>query len=248
MRPARVARAAERMDAPDVDAAVLADSLDDLAAVNRWLGGRRAVLRALQTLLPRGGAVLDIGTGDGDVPRAIARRARARRDPLRIVGCDLHARTVAIAEARCRAEPAIAVIRADALALPFPDGTFDVALLSLTLHHLGDDDQLRALREAARVSRRGIIVNELARTWPNYVGARLLAATLWRRNALTRHDGPLSVLRGFTADELRDRARAAGLRGARVERRFFYRLVLTADGALPRATQPTATAGRAEPA
>jgi SAM-dependent methyltransferase len=230
MRPARVARAEERMDAPDVDADVLADSLDDLAAVNRWLGGRRAVLRPLARLLPHGGRVLDIGTGGGDLPRDVVRAARARSVEVGVVGCDLHERTAAIAAARCRAEPAIRIVRADALALPFDDGAFDVALLSLMLHHLDDDGQLHALREAARVARRGIIVNELERTWPNYLGARLLSATLWRANDLTRHDGPLSVLRAFTPAELHARAAAAGLRAARVERRFFYRLVLTAEG------------------
>jgi ubiquinone/menaquinone biosynthesis C-methylase UbiE len=216
------------MDAPVIDARVLADSLDDLAAVNRWLGGRRAVLRALAPLLPPGGAVLDVGTGSGDVPRAIARRARTRREPVRIVGCDLHRQTVAIASDRCRAEPAIEIVRGNALALPFADRSFDIALLSLTLHHFDDGAQITALRELARVARQAVLVNELERTWTNYLGARILAATLWRDNPLTRHDGPLSVLRAFTADELLARARSAGLRDARVDRRFFNRLVLTA--------------------
>jgi SAM-dependent methyltransferase len=147
---------------------------------------------------------------------------------VHVVGCDLHAQTVAFAREWSRGFPEIRVVRADALALPFADGAFDVALLSLTLHHFDDAAQNVALRELARVARRGIVVNELERSWPNYLGARALAATLWRANHLTRHDGPLSVLRGFTADELHARARSAGLASARVDRRFFYRLVLSA--------------------
>jgi hypothetical protein len=64
----------------------------------------------------------------------------------------------------------------------------------------------------------------------NYAGARLLAATWWRRNRLTRHDGPLSVLRSFTRAELQQLAVRAGL-GNRVERRFFQRIVLIGDAA-----------------
>ena len=64
----------------------------------------------------------------------------------------------------------------------------------------------------------------------NYIGARLLSWTWWRANPLTRHDGPLSVLRAFTAPELLAIARSAGLHGVRVERRWFFRLLLTAQG------------------
>jgi SAM-dependent methyltransferase len=235
MRPARVGHARERLDMPVHDAGVLADSLRDLAAVNRWLGGTRAVLRTLRAVLPAGGSLLDVGTGGGDIPRALVRRARRRGESIRVVGCDLHEQTVALAAAWSRSFDEIRIVRGDALALPFADGAFDVVLLSLTFHHFDDDAQISTLRELARVARRAIVVNDLERSWPNYLGARLLAATLWRGNELTRHDGPLSVLRGFTRDELIGRARTAGLRDPRVERRFFYRIVLSADARPPAA-------------
>jgi SAM-dependent methyltransferase len=230
-RPARIGRADERLDEPEHDPRVLADSLRDLANVNRWLGGTGAVLRSLRAVLPAGGSLLDVGTGAADIPRAVVRRARRGGARVRIVGCDVHAQTVAIAAAWCAGFPEIRIVRGSALALPFPDRAFDVALLSLTFHHFDDDAQIVALRELARVARRAIVVNELERSWPNYLGARLLAATVWRGNRLTRHDGPLSVLRGFTAEELLARARDAGLPAPRVARGFFYRLVLTADAA-----------------
>jgi SAM-dependent methyltransferase len=221
------------MDEPGVEPEALAAGLDDVAAVNRWLGGTRAVLAGVRTLL-RGRAaarVLDVGCGAADVPIALARWARRRRMRLEIVATDLHGRTVAVARQRTSAWQEISVCRADALRLPFADGTFDCALLSLTLHHLDDAEQVPALRELARVCRVGVLVNELERSWPNYLGARLLAATLWRRHAVARHDGPLSVLRAFTPAELRALADRAGLAGPRVTRRFFCRLVLLAGAA-----------------
>ena len=230
--PARLHHADERLDAPVQDPDILAQSLDQLAAVNRWLGGTRAVLRpVLAVLRPRGGgSVIDVGTGSGDAPRAIVRAARRERLNVRVTACDLHPQTVHLAAERSRSFPEIDVARADAAALPFPDGAFDVALLSLTLHHFADGVQLTALRELARVARVSIVVNDLERSWPNYLGARLLAATIWRTNPLTRHDGPVSVLRAFTPAELAERARLAGLSGVHVRRAFFYRLVLTARG------------------
>ena len=44
----------------------------------------------------------------------------------------------------------------------------------------------------ARVAR-VVLVSDLERCWPNYLGSRLLAETWWRNNRITRNDGPLSV-------------------------------------------------------
>lgn len=227
----RLEHADERLDATDHDPAVLAASLDDVAAVNRWLGGRRAVLRRLPALLPEGRAaeILDIGTGAGALPRAIVRWARRRGRDVRVTAADLHPQTLDIARDRLADLPDVRVERADALALPYDDDRFDAALLTLTLHHFDGDAAVRVLREMARVSRRGIIVDDLERCRPNHFGARLLAATVWRGNPITRHDGPISVLRAYTPAELRELARRAGLEHARVERHFFFRLMLTAE-------------------
>ncbi|HUG40256.1 MAG TPA: methyltransferase domain-containing protein [Longimicrobiales bacterium] len=225
----RVDGAEERMDAPDVDARHLEAALDDVTAVNRWLGGRRALLRHLDAALPAGRhRVLDVGTGAGDLPRAIAERERAR--PVRITAVDLHPRTLEAARRRSRPGQGLLFARADGLRLPFRDGAFDLALLSMTLHHMNGDAQVAILRELARVARGGrVLVGELERSVPSYAGARFLGATLWRRNPITRHDGPLSVLRSFTPAELRDLATRAGLREPRVHRHAFFRLVLLAD-------------------
>ncbi|HEV2148268.1 MAG TPA: hypothetical protein VGR37_12760, partial [Longimicrobiaceae bacterium] len=73
---------AELMDAPEVDRRELETSLDDLRRVNRWLGGTRVVLRYLAGMADRTGAaeitVLDVATGSGDIPLAVARWARGR--------------------------------------------------------------------------------------------------------------------------------------------------------------------------
>lgn len=231
MRPLpRRAHAAEYLDEPGHDPRELEASLGHVAAVNRWLGGTRAVLRHVLPLLSpdRTTHILDVGTGGADIPRAIVHAARRRNLAVRVVAADVHPQIIEIARRETAAYPEITVERADALALPYPDDAFDIALLTLTLHHFEGRDQVRVLQELARVSRGDVVVNELLRSRANYLGARLLAATVWRGNRLTRHDGPLSVLRAFTAPELLALARDAGLRDARVHRHVFQRLVLVA--------------------
>jgi SAM-dependent methyltransferase len=228
---ARLANAPELLDEPVHDRRELEESLDHVDEVNRLLGGRRALWYALRPLLDdtRVTAILDLGTGSADLPRDIARRARRAALMVTIAATDLHPQMRAIARERTAGLPEVRVGAADALALPYAAGSFDVVLLSLTLHHFEPDGQVQALREAGRVARRAVIVNDLERCRANYYGARLLAATRWRGNRLTRHDAPLSVLRAFTRDELRRIAGDAGLRIERLERRFFHRLVLVAD-------------------
>jgi SAM-dependent methyltransferase len=228
----RLEHAPELLDEPAHAPGELEQSLAQVAEVNRMLGGTRAVLRALRPFAAPGSElrVLDIGTGSADIPVAIARWASRRKAAVRIVATDVHPQMRRIAAAvTAPFARVISVEDADALALPYADDDFDVAILSLTLHHFDGDDPITVLREAARVARRAVIINELERCRANWYGARLLARTRWRGNRLTRHDGPLSVRRAFTPDELHALARRAGLRVTSLDRRFFYRLVLVAD-------------------
>lgn len=206
----------------------LTRSLGHVSAVNRWLGGDRSILLHLRPLLRLRGprlTLLDVGVGDADLLRRLAGELEGA---ARLVGVEIHPGIVRVARERTRALPRVRVIRADGLSLPFSDDAFDVALSSLTLHHLPDAGARRLLREMARVSRARILVSDLERCVANYAGALLLSSTLWRTDPITRNDGPLSVLRSFTPAELRRLAEAAGLARARVHRHFFFRLLLEA--------------------
>jgi SAM-dependent methyltransferase len=216
----------ERIDAPALAPSELASALAHVAAVNRWLGGERSVRRHLSPLRGEDLRVLDVGTGNGAVARRLSAWAARRGGRWRTVGLDLHPQVIALARAAPEGAAPLPLVRADALRLPFADGSFDVALCTLTLHHFEDAAAARLVSELARVATRLVLVSDLERNAPAYLFARLFALTWWRRNALTRGDGPLSVLRSFTPDELREIGRDAGLPAARVRRHFPFRLVL----------------------
>jgi ubiquinone/menaquinone biosynthesis C-methylase UbiE len=227
------ASGAERMDAPDADPVELEQSLGDIRAVNRWLGGTRVVLSLLGRLMHRNPReeyrVLDVATGSADIPVALAYWARRRGVRVRIVATDLHPATLAEARRRTAAEPQITVEEADALRLPYANDAFDFALLCTALHHFDEQDAVTALRELGRVARIGVVVSDLRRTRVGLLGARLLAATLWRRHPMTRHDGPLSVRRAFTPRELGAMARRAGLTRVKVLGHSAFRLAMMTE-------------------
>lgn len=230
----------ERLESPEVDEGLMAHSLSQVSAVNRWLGGDGGLRAGLAPVLQgrSGVRVLDVGAGDGTTLARLATWARGRGVEVTAVGVDLHPVSCATARARVGrsgAGPAdresVAVVRGDGLALPFTDSSFDVVLSSLTLHHFDDLGAAVSLREMSRVASKRIVVSDLRRSRASLVGARLLAATVWRGNPYTRHDGPVSVLRAFRPEELAALARAAGLTGVSVSSGHPFRLTLVADGA-----------------
>jgi ubiquinone/menaquinone biosynthesis C-methylase UbiE len=123
----------------------------------------------------------------------------------------------------------ISSVRGDALKLPFADSQFDYVICSLFTHHFVDGQVVRILREMSRVAKRRIFVIDLHR----HPVAYFLYTTVGKlvlHNRLLRHDGALSILRSFKADELLELAQRAELKDAWVMRHFPYRLVLSAAG------------------
>lgn len=227
--------AVELLDMPGViPAPTLAHNLRDIRRVNRFAGGTAVVLRHLPELLmdvPRGDlptvTLLDLATGSGDIPRALVRWGRRRGYDLRVLATDVSEDVLTVARRETSHEPSITIEACDARALPYRDGAFDIAICSLALHHFPRDEAVRVLAEMGRVCRRGVILNDLVRTWPGYVGAWLLGNAT-TTNRLTRHDAPLSILRAFTPEELAAMAREAGLLSIAVTPHLFWRMALVA--------------------
>jgi SAM-dependent methyltransferase len=207
----------ELLDGP-VAPADLAASLDDLDRLNAWFGGYALTLarvRHAAAALPRDRAlvVVDVGGGRGDFARRLVRLARRDGWRVAVVVVDRDPATVAFAGTACAAYPEISVVRADVTALPLREAAADVATASLTLHHLEPDDAVSALAEMAFAARR-VIVNDLLRTRASLALVWLVTRVL-AMHPMSRHDGPLSVRRAYTADELgalAEKARIAPLR------------------------------------
>ena len=222
---------AEHVDDPGADPTVLEDSLAQVSAVNRWLGGDRGLRWALRPLLLDHSElrVLDVGSGDGTSLARLATWAARSGCTIRGLALDLHGVACWLASRNLRGSSGIHVVQGNAFHLPFFPGQFDVVLASLTLHHFDDDAARLVLRELGRVAGERVVVSDLQRSWGAYIGARLLAATVWRRNPYTRHDGPVSVQRGFTAGELMELGGEAGFGDMKVVTHIPFRHTLTAE-------------------
>ena len=214
----------EILDDPSVTPALRARSLADVARANRLLGGVRAAVAELPEALAarptqNGRAtLLDVGTGLGDVAAAMRLAASRAAVPLTTIGLD--AAPSLAAASRQRVDLALC---GDALALPLGDGSVDVVLCSQLLHHFGHDDAVRVIRELDRVARARVIVSDLRRSIVAAAGLWLTSFAM-RFHPVSRHDGVVSVLRGFTASELSELVREATGVDPAVRRRLGWRL------------------------
>jgi ubiquinone/menaquinone biosynthesis C-methylase UbiE len=110
----------------------------------------RRLAQDVATQAGEGAAVLDVGTGPGVLLDELAKT----RPDLTVTGVDPSAGMVAAATRKlARYGPRATAVIGDAAGLPFPDGTFDLIVSSLSLHHW--DRPADAAHELARVLRPG---------------------------------------------------------------------------------------------
>lgn len=217
------AQAEELMDAPDLDPAVLATVLNDLAQVNRVTLAARPTLAFLRRVLKgrQSFKLLDVGFGDGDMLRLIARWAAKRGIAAELVGIDLNAASLPAARARTPAGLGIDYRVGDYAALA-GEG-WDIVVSSLVAHHMSRDQLVAFLRFMEAQARLGWLINDLHRSRFAYHGYPLLAG-LMRWHPIVRHDGRLSIARSYRAAEWAPLLDEAAVTEARVVHRFPFRL------------------------
>ena len=213
----------EIMDRPGQDLSLLRDDLSVLEQINRRLGGLTIPLRYLKEFHPR--TILDLATGGGDVPRAIARRF-----DVQITAMDSNPDILQIARERSTDYTNIHFEQHNLLALPYPTASFDVVLCALTLHHFAVADVVAILRRIHDIARVGYIVNDLRRNRVAIWLSKIMARTIIS-NPIARFDAPASCERAFSVAELRSMAERAGLTNFQVHRHLGFRMALVGRNA-----------------
>jgi len=215
----------ELMDDPRAPRAELERSLGLIRWVNRCLGGSAAALAHLERWSSSWEpgeviSLIDIGAGSADIPVALRRWALRAGHDLRITAIDLHETTLELAREHLdrasaqdpRIGEGITLERADARDLVDIHGplSFDYSHAGMFLHHLPDIEVLTVLRVMERLSRRGLIWNDLVRSNLARLGVRILTVGQPR---MVRHDARVSVEAGFTRADAMDVARRLDLSG-----------------------------------
>jgi SAM-dependent methyltransferase len=222
----------ELMDTEAVGFEEFRACLVDLAYVNRLSLAYRPTLAFLDCLVagpqrPRGPiSIVDVGSGYGDMLRAIHAWARRRGIAVSLTGVDLNPWSRRAAAEATAISQDIRWVTADALAYSPPEG-IDVVVSSLFTHHLPDPKIVRFLGWMEERARLGWFVNDLHRHPLPYHFFRH-ASRLAGLHRFVQHDGPVSIARAFAAADWRRLLTAAQIdpETAEVRWRVPFRLTV----------------------
>jgi len=196
----------EIMDDFDMKGELLRDNLDEIAKINRFLGGNRLTIQGVQDLLidvpkSREVTIVDVGCGNGDMLRILADYGLKNNWSFRLIGIDANDFTISHAKQLSKKYSNISYQCVDIFEKSYEELQYDIVLCTLTLHHFKDDEIIYLLRIFYINTNIGIVINDLHR---NIIAYRLYQGVcfLFRLNTMTTEDGLTSILRGFKNEEL----------------------------------------------
>ncbi len=216
----------EWMDGEDVTTADFAALIHDLAIVNTVTLARRPTLnwlkRAAQDLDHF--SLIDVGSGEGDMLRAVHAWATKAGKTCTLTGVDLNPRSEAAA--RAATDPALGIDYVTADVFDYRPATRpDFVVSAICTHHMPDALVARFLAWMDAAAVRGWYNSDLRRHWFAYYGFGLLARVA-RWHPTVVHDGQVSVARSFTRADWEALIAASGIdpHGVTLTAEFPFRL------------------------
>jgi 2-polyprenyl-3-methyl-5-hydroxy-6-metoxy-1,4-benzoquinol methylase len=222
----------ELMDTLRLSPKDMNETLDFLTFTNVQFGGADVVIshfnewsRAWSSKTTY--TVLDVGTGAADIPIALHKWAANKRISLKITGIDIVPEIVDIARKNTADIPQISIQQMNVETLAWAGQQYDYVIGSLFLHHVAPREQVKLLSIFDQLARRGMLISDLSRSLPSYLAVS--AASALFGNRITRHDGPLSVRRSFTVNELIRLAHDANLPYLKAKMERWFRISLSGE-------------------
>ncbi len=195
----------EIMDDLDISGDLLINSLDQLAKINKWLGGNKVTIDGLKTILknqPKDKLIriVDLGCGNGDMLRKVTEFGRKNGYKFELLGIDANQATVDYAIKLSTKFPELTFSKEDVLSTEFEKRTYDIAMCTLFLHHFEDDVALNFVKTLLKNSTIGVLINDLHRHRLAYYLFNIITSGI--KNKMTRKDGLTSILKAFKRKDL----------------------------------------------
>lgn len=220
----------EWMDGPNVPVKLLHKNLGELDHLNRYLGGHSVSMEGIKQLVvdrQKRYHIVDLGCGSGDVLKYIARWARSNQYKVKLTGIDLNSNAIQYLDNNCSEYPEIGGLVIDYREYLETNPTIDIVHCSLFCHHLNNKELLELFEYLKCYTSVGFVINDLQRSPIAYYSVWFLTRLL-NGSALSRHDGPISVLRAFKRDELETLLYKAGIQEFSIQWRWVFRYLVIA--------------------
>jgi 2-polyprenyl-3-methyl-5-hydroxy-6-metoxy-1,4-benzoquinol methylase len=222
---------AELIDDLNLNNDALRQNLEELATINKWLGGNEVTISGLEKLLEADKSesivIADIGCGGGDMLKLMANWAINKKLNANFIGIDANQFMIDFGKKRTTSFNNISYIKEDAFSDNINKLKLDVATLTLFCHHFTEKQLISLFSNLRKNCRKGIIINDLQRHWFAYYSIAWLTA-LFSKSYLVKNDAKLSVWRGFHKNELTDILNKAGFEHYSIKWRWAFRWEIVA--------------------
>jgi ubiquinone/menaquinone biosynthesis C-methylase UbiE len=207
----------ELLDSDSGTPAEISTALSDLRLINRMFGGVGTSQTLIERIARKSGlksvSLLEVAAGSGFVPHRV-------RDCLKSRGIEMKVTLLDRAPSHVNGNGRAIV--GDALQLPLADESFDMVSSNLFLHHLSPEQSVAFIREALRVCRVAVLINDLIRS-PLHL-AMVYAGLPLFRSRITHNDAPASVRQAYTPTELRNILQQTPAARVDITRHYLYRM------------------------
>ncbi|MEQ1553296.1 MAG: methyltransferase domain-containing protein [Ferruginibacter sp.] len=183
--------------------------MKELDFINKYLGGHKITVNGLRNILKQGKYLLpnkklvvcEIGCGGGDNLNVLHAWCKKNKVSACFVGVDINEHCIAFAKSRIN-EKDVSFICSDYKLTEFPEKP-DIIFSSLFCHHFANEE-LKGMNEWLKNNASiGFFINDLHRHWLAYYTIKILTA-IFSKSYLVKNDAPISVLRGFKKNELKE--------------------------------------------
>jgi SAM-dependent methyltransferase len=226
MKPMQRSYEKEMMDDLSCGGAELTQTLKELKTINKLLGGNRVTTNGLNKLLsPRSSrpfSVVDIGCGGGDMIAVMHKWGVKNRVELTFEGVDANPNIIELAKRRLSDVPQVTWKAVNVFDPEFLEKKVDVVSCTLFTHHFTDVELIKMFRIFRRKARKGIIINDLHRHPIAYHSIKWLTF-FFSNSKMVKHDGPVSVKRGFIREDWHRIGREAGLPKMQISWHWAFR-------------------------
>jgi ubiquinone/menaquinone biosynthesis C-methylase UbiE len=213
----------EILDSDACPATEVQAALAVISGVNRRFGGvstsQKLVEEAAREAKLTRLSLLEVAAGSGDVPEIVRRNLAGHGITLDLTLLDM---------ARSHLPRGNRAVVANALHLPFSEGSFDLVSCNLFAHHLSPEPLQHFVSESLRVCRHAVLINDLVRH-PIHL-ALVYASFPIMRCRVAWLDGLTSVRRAYTPFEIHrmmgTHPASAALR-IRIFRHYLFRMGIT---------------------
>jgi 2-polyprenyl-3-methyl-5-hydroxy-6-metoxy-1,4-benzoquinol methylase len=225
----------EIMDDLQISGEVVGQTLKELNTINKLLGGNFVTLRGIQELISRQDnevkeiRIADMGCGGGDILKQIALWAKRKGIAVKLTGIDANSSIIKYARSNTSEFDNIDYLQLNVFELESVKNEYDIIISTLFLHHFTESECIRLLNSWLKIAKIGVVINDLHRHPFAYYSIKYLTE-LFSKSSMVKNDGPLSVKRAFSKNDLHRILSNAGISEFTVTWNWAFRWKLVIPG------------------